>query len=138
VKREQRLRSAADFSRVRERAPRAWTHPLLVLYAAPNDLSHARVGITVSRRVGKAVVRNRVRRRIREAARMRLPELATGFDLVFVARPASARAEWPALKMAVEQTLGRAAVVACCAGRASTPHPPGPGGSAPWPPASER
>jgi ribonuclease P protein component len=115
VKREQRLRSAADFSRVRERAPRAWAHPLLVLYAAPNDLPRTRVGITVSRRVGKAVVRNRVRRRIREAARLLLPNVASGFDLVFVARPASAGADWSGLRLAVEQTLGRASVVGCCA-----------------------
>ena len=113
MKREQRLRSAADFSRVRERAPRAWTHPLLVLYAAPNDLPQTRLGITVSRRVGKAVVRNRVRRRVREAARLLLPQLAPGCDLVFVARPASAGADWSALKMAVEQTLARASVLRC-------------------------
>lgn len=124
MKREQRLRSAADFSRVRQRAPRGWTHPLLVLYAMPNDLGRTRVGITVSRRVGKAVVRNRVRRRIREAGRLLLPRVAAGYDLVFVARPASAAAEWTALKMAVEDTLGRAALLACCAGHASEPQPP--------------
>jgi ribonuclease P protein component len=111
VKREQRLRSAADFSRLRERAPRAWAHPLLVLYAAPNDLPHTRVGITVSRRVGKAVVRNRVRRRIREAARLLLPEIAAGFDLVFIARPPAAAAEWSALKTAIENMLGRAGLL---------------------------
>jgi ribonuclease P protein component len=133
VKREQRLRSAADFARVRERAPRGWSHPLLVLYAAPNDLPQTRVGITVSRRVGKAVVRNRVRRRVREAARLVLPRLCTGYDLVFVARPASAGADWSGTKMAVEQTLGRAALVASCHGRGSAPHPPTLGG-----PASER
>jgi ribonuclease P protein component len=138
VKREQRLRSAADFARVRERAPRAWTHPLLVLYAAPNDLPHTRVGITVSRRVGKAVVRNRVRRRIREAARLLFPRLAKGYDLVFVARPRSAGADWSGVKMAVEQTLGRAALLPCCTGQGRQAHPPTPGGCAPWPPTSEQ
>jgi ribonuclease P protein component len=111
VKPEQRLRSAAEFARARERAPRAWAHPVLLLYAAPNDLPHTRVGITVSRRVGKAVVRNRVRRRIREAARLVLPRLKGGYDLVIIARPASASAEWPALKAAVEDTLLRAALL---------------------------
>ena len=107
MKRAQRLRSAADFARVRERAPRAWAHPLLVLYAAPNDLAHTRVGITVSGRVGKAVVRNKVRRRIREAVRLLLPRLLVGHDLVFIARPASATAGWSELRQAVELVLGR-------------------------------
>jgi ribonuclease P protein component len=111
VKRAQRLRSAADFARVRERAARAQSHPLLVLYAAPNDRPDSRVGVTVSRRVGKAVVRNRVRRRIREAARLVWPRLADGYDLVFVARPPSARADWRALKTAVDEVLGRAGLV---------------------------
>jgi ribonuclease P protein component len=124
VKREQRLRSAADFSRVRERAPRAWTHPLLVLYAAPNDLPHTRVGITVSRRVGKAVVRNRVRRRIREAARLALPRLVSGHDVVFIARPAAAGADWPGVKTAVEATLGRAALLPACSRQGPLAQPP--------------
>jgi ribonuclease P protein component len=115
VKREQRLRSSADFSRVRERAPRAWAHPLLVLYAAPNDLPGTRVGITVSGRVGKAVVRNKIRRRIREAVRLLLPRLVPAYDLVFIARPASASADWPQLRQAVEDALARAGVLRCVA-----------------------
>ena len=109
MKRAQRLRRNADFLHVRERAPRGWPHPLLVLYAAPNDLDHSRVGVTVGKRVGKAaVVRNRVRRRIREAVRLRYPELAPGHDLVFIARPPSAQAAWPELFCAVDTVLERA------------------------------
>jgi ribonuclease P protein component len=109
VKREQRLRTAADFQRVRERAPRAWPHPLLMLYAAPNDLDCTRVGITVSGRVGKAVVRNRVRRRVREAMRQRLRDrVPAGLDLLFIARPASATASWSDLCQAIDQLLWRA------------------------------
>jgi len=44
VKREQRLRSAADFQHVRDQSPRVWPHRLLVLHVAPNDLDRARVG----------------------------------------------------------------------------------------------
>jgi ribonuclease P protein component len=108
-KRDQRLRSAADFRRVREVAPRGWPHRLLVLYVAPNELARRRVGITVSRRVGKAVVRNRVRRRLREALRGRLDGLAAGVDVVVVARPSSASASWPGLCQALDVLLGRAA-----------------------------
>jgi ribonuclease P protein component len=108
-KRDQRLRSAADFLRVREVAPRALAHRLVVLYVAPNELERTRVGITVSGRVGKAVVRNRVRRRLREALRSRLDALETGVDVVVVARPSSASASWAELCQALDVLLGRAA-----------------------------
>ena len=108
MKREQRLRSNADFQRVREQSPRAWAHPLVVLYAAPNGLERTRVGITVGRRIGKAVVRNRVRRRIREAVRLRYPDLRPGYDLVLIARTPSIAATWSDLRRAVEEAISRA------------------------------
>ena len=108
MKREQRLRTPTEFRRVRETAARGWPSPLLVLYVAPNDLDRPRVGITVSRRVGKAVVRNRVRRRLREAMRARLARLARAVDLLIVARPASAAATWLDLNAALDHVLERA------------------------------
>jgi ribonuclease P protein component len=108
VKREHRLRSAAEFQRVRDQSPRVWPHRLLVLRVAPNDLDYARVGITVSGRIGKAVVRNRIRRRIREALRARFSSLAAGFDVLVVARPASAQASWLELGAALDVVLQRA------------------------------
>ena len=110
MKREQRLRTPAEFRRVRDQAPRGWPSRFLVLYVAPNEVGHARVGITVSSRVGNAVVRNRVRRRLREALRARLDRLASGHDIVLVARPASADATWAELSSALEVALQRAGV----------------------------
>lgn len=132
MRREHRLRASADFRRARARR-QSWAHPLLVLYVAPNDLGHPRLGVSVSRRVGKAVVRNRARRRVSEAVRARLAELAgfaspgsvgkpspgdppgrgvaergAGVDLVFIARDPSARADWPSVRGAVDELLGRA------------------------------
>jgi ribonuclease P protein component len=105
VKRNQRLRTPADFARTRERAPRAWPHPLLVLYVLPNELGRIRLGITVSSRVGNAVVRNRVRRRLKEAVQARLNHLAPGLDLLLIARPASARAAWADLSSALDSVF---------------------------------
>ena len=110
MKRAYRLRRNADFQRVRA-ARRSWAHPLLVLYAAPNVGEPTRVGISAGKRVGGAVVRNRVRRRIREAVRLRHPELRAGHDLVFIARPPSAEADWPAVRGAAEELLRRARVL---------------------------
>lgn len=58
----------------------------LVLYARKNRTDTNRVGITVSKKLGKAVIRNRVRRRIREAYRLNEEKFLPGWDIVIVAR----------------------------------------------------
>ena len=58
----------------------------LVLYARKNRTNTNRVGVTVSKKLGKAVVRNRVRRRIREAYRINEAQFQPGWDIVIVAR----------------------------------------------------
>ena len=118
MQRAYRLRRPAEFQRVRA-GKRSWGHPLLVLYVAPNDGQPTRVGISVGKRVGNAVVRNRVKRRVREAVRLRYAELAPGHDLVFIARAPAAEADWPALRSASEELLHRARVL---------PHERGDGG----------
>jgi ribonuclease P protein component len=111
VKREQRLRTPAEFQRVRSLA-RAWRHPLVVLDVAPNEVARTRVGITVSRAVGNAVVRNRVRRRLRAIFQARYAHLAPGHDLRVVARPATATASFAELRDAVDRLLTRAELIA--------------------------
>ena len=59
---------------------------LLVLYARPNRTGKNRVGITVSKKLGHAVVRNRVRRRLREVYRLNESRFQPGWDIVVVAR----------------------------------------------------
>ena len=59
---------------------------LLVLYARKNRTSCNRVGITVSKKLGKAHIRNRVRRRLREVYRLNEEQFAPGYDIVVVAR----------------------------------------------------
>ena len=59
---------------------------LMVLYAKKNRLGQNRVGITVSKKLGGAVVRNRVRRRLREVYRLHEDRFVPGYDIVVVAR----------------------------------------------------
>jgi len=60
--------------------------PILVMHSMPNRLSCNRLGITVSKKLGKAVKRNKVRRRIYEAFRLYEPVLKVGHDIVIVAK----------------------------------------------------
>lgn len=59
----------------------------LTAFARPNDLTHPRLGLSVPRRVGSAVVRNRVKRLIREAFRISQHDWPRGYDVVVVVRP---------------------------------------------------
>jgi len=85
IARPLRLRRPFEFERVR-RQGRSWSTPLVVLAVLPNDLGHNRYGFAVGRRIGKAVARNRVKRRLREAVRDLHPGLRQGYDVVVVAR----------------------------------------------------
>ena len=80
------LRLPSEFSAVYEARVRESRGPLTV-YALPNELGHPRLGMSVNRKVGTAVRRNRIRRLIRESFRLLQHDLPQGYDLVVVVRP---------------------------------------------------
>jgi len=80
-----RLKTPAEFKAVYDRK-RSVSDGVLVVYAAPNGLPHPRVGLSVSRKVGNAVVRNRWKRLLREAFRLSQHTLTAGLDFVLIPR----------------------------------------------------
>jgi ribonuclease P protein component len=87
----ERLRHAHDYQRVFQQGTKL-VAPVFVLYVLPTSASHSRLGMAVSRRVGGAVVRNRVKRRLRELFRRHKSLLCPVCDVVFVARQGAAEA----------------------------------------------
>ena len=77
-----------------------------MLKALPNGLDLSRYGFSVSKRVGKAVVRNRVKRLLREI--LRSTPLKPGWDVIFIARPAVATVDYAKLEKSVRGLLSRA------------------------------
>ena len=84
----------------------SWVSKLVVMKILPNGLALSRYGFSVSRRVGKAVTRNRVKRLLREI--LRIMPLKSGWDIIFIARPAVATVDYASLKRTVEDLLSRA------------------------------
>lgn len=69
----------------------------MVLYCRKNRLGHNRLGVTVSTKLGGAVVRNRARRRLREVYRLSQPGMKQGYDVVIVARSRAVKAPFPVM-----------------------------------------
>jgi len=107
MERRYRLAHSGEFQRVR-RQGRSWSHPLLVLLASANDVPYSRFGFVVSKRIGKAVVRNRVKRLLREAVRARLANTAEGWDIVLIARTPIVQADLRHISEALDSLLRRA------------------------------
>jgi ribonuclease P protein component len=110
VERRYRLSDKARFRQVRQDGAN-YAHPLVVLCYLPNGLTVSRCGFTVSKRIGNAVERNRVRRRMREAVRLIWERVAPGYDLVWVARSGINRAEFAELQNACGRLLRRASLL---------------------------
>jgi len=103
-----RLRKSADFRDVRKRGRRV-SDGLMMFGSVPTDDEMTRVGLAVSKRVGGAVTRNRVKRRLREC----FSSIATqpGYNIVVSARPAAAQAGYHVLLCSLRRLAGRAGVL---------------------------
>jgi ribonuclease P protein component len=108
MQRQLRLTRPQDFSSVYRKGTSRSSN-LLVLRALPNGLPVSRFGFSVSKRVGGAVVRNTMKRRLREI--LRITPVQSAWDIVFIVRPPAASADFSTLKKTVEDLLARSGLL---------------------------
>ena len=109
-----RLSHAAEFSRLK-REGQSFHGKFIILSVLKNlPEREVRVGLITSRRVGGAVQRNRVRRRLREIVRAARPEISEGIWLTLIARQAATQASFQALRREWQQLAQRSSIFAPC------------------------
>lgn len=106
---EQYLTSSSQYGLVYNSGS-TWTNRLMVMKALPNGLGFSRYGFSISRRVGKAVVRNMAKRRLREI--LRREPLQPGWDIVIIVRSPAASASYAELAKSVSALLRRGRLLA--------------------------
>ena len=99
-----------DFRRLYAKG-KSFVSPLVVVYVKKNRNQGLRVGITTSKKIGNAVLRNRSRRVIREAFRELSPRVKSGYDLVFVARGRTPHVKSTDVRRHLEKELTAAGVL---------------------------
>jgi ribonuclease P protein component len=110
VQRKFRLTRSEDFKRVR-RSGKSYAHPLVVLIVQSNNQPRVKVGVAAGRTVGTAVYRNRAKRLLREAMRTLIPGIASGLDLILIARPGLVSATLEDTRRALLNLLQRAQIL---------------------------
>ncbi|MGI6679464.1 MAG: ribonuclease P protein component [Dehalobacterium sp.] len=106
MKKVYRLKSPKDF-RLTYSKGKSLVNPYLVLYYRKNKKDTYRIGFSVSKKVGKAVVRNRVKRKLREICRLNANLFINGYDYIFVVRVRSKDASYQKLEKKVLDLIQR-------------------------------
>lgn len=108
-----RLKRRAEFLRVASKGRKAAVHGLVLQALPRDDDAPARLGFTVTKKVGNAVVRNRTRRRLKEAARLLLREAPlAGVDLVLIGRDSTRGRDFALLQDDIRRALAKTGVTA--------------------------
>ncbi len=106
MKKDATIKENRTFRRIYNKGRSAVT-PFLVLYCRPNGGKRNRLGVTVSTKLGCAVVRNRARRRLREVYRLAQPDMKQGYDVILVARSRAVNGPYPKLTAAFYKACGQ-------------------------------
>jgi len=110
LKKSEHLRKNSDFKKVYAKGKSCADH-FVVLFVLRNDLEGNRIGLSVSKKIGKAVKRNRVKRLFREVYRLNKDKLIQGFDLIFLARKDAIKLDFHGMERSILRLYKRARIL---------------------------
>lgn len=102
-----RLKKNVEFRVVYKRG-KSFSNNLLILYIYKSNRSFNKLGISVSKKVGKSVIRNRIKRLIKESVRLSSDNIKLGYNIVFIARNASNNKNYKDIDNSVKQLIKKA------------------------------
>ncbi|MDI6619235.1 MAG: ribonuclease P protein component [Clostridiales bacterium] len=108
----EKLKKSYEFKAVYNKG-KVYSNNLLVLYIVKNNAGYNKAGFSVSKKVGKSVVRNKVRRRIRECYRLNSNRLKSGYNMVFISRVQARGALYREIENAMISLFKKALVWNC-------------------------
>ncbi|MFW6030819.1 MAG: ribonuclease P protein component [Halanaerobiales bacterium] len=100
------LKKNSEFKKVYTRGKSIATRNL-VLYYFPNNLDTNKLGLSISKKIGNAVIRNKIRRRVKEIIRLK-EDLKKGYDLIFIARKPIVKLDYNGIKKDIDKLIKRA------------------------------
>jgi ribonuclease P protein component len=105
MEKKHRIRKDMEFKKVYKVGRNYWNRNL-VLYVSKNKLDNTRIGFTLTKKIGNAVTRNRVRRKMKEICRLNLNNMKQGYDLVFIAKKNTVNLSYDELEKSMIHILG--------------------------------
>ncbi|GAQ24863.1 MULTISPECIES: ribonuclease P protein component [Tepidanaerobacter] len=106
MKKALRLTKNLEFINV-YKSGRRISSPFFVMYIKKNDLGYSRLGVSVSKKVGKSVVRNKIKRQIKEIIRKNYDFINSGWDIVFSVKPAAVQLNYAQIEKEIISLLKR-------------------------------
>lgn len=108
MEKEYRLRRRDDFARVYKEGHSVANRELVLYYLANESVPHFRLGVSISKKVGHAVLRNRLKRLVKEAVRTQREQIKAGYDLVVIVRLGARNADFEQIVKSVNHLLKKA------------------------------
>lgn len=109
--RKLRLRNRADFSRVYRYGKSFANRQLVVYYSGRSEIERFRLGVSASKKIGNAVVRNRMRRMLKEIVRLHEAEIRDHVDIILIVRNGAVGMEYKELEKSVLHVLRKASLL---------------------------
>lgn len=104
------IKKNEDFKKV-YRKGKSCANDALIMYVLPNDLTHDRIGISASKKIGNSITRHRIARVVRECFRLHSEEVKSGFDIVVVAREPAAMLGYNEMSLAYLDLCSRMGIL---------------------------